>query len=72
MEVIQHSKIQLFADDKKLYKELVNPEMDAESLQNDLNNINTWANTWQLRLSPTKCQVLHISNLKIKSIIYIL
>ena len=46
----------LFADDLKLYSSLSN--ISSLNLQTQLNIIQQWSNTWQLRISYTKCHIL--------------
>ena len=53
------SKVKLFADDTKLYREIKNPQ-DKDVLQNDLNNLMKWSRTWQLPFNESKCGVLHL------------
>ena len=51
--------VKLFADDIKLYSAfdaLVTPDC----LQSCLSVISDWSDHWQLKLSPTKCTVLHV------------
>ena len=33
-------------------------------LQQDLNKLQEWANTWLMSFNPTKCEIIHISNKK--------
>ena len=51
--------IKLFADDAKLYTVISN-ESSAASLQFSLDYILSWSNHWQLKLSPSKCTVMHL------------
>ncbi|MES9881396.1 MAG: reverse transcriptase domain-containing protein [Sedimenticola sp.] len=51
--------IKLFADDSKLYSK-VNNQMQAETLQQNLNSAETWANEWQMYFNAKKCKHLHI------------
>ena len=44
------SPLRLFADDCLLYR-TINSEEDAIQLQNDLDQLSTWANKWQLRFN---------------------
>lgn len=46
-----------FADDKKLY---ANPNLSAAKLQEDLKRVETWSNTWGMKLNESKCAVLKI------------
>ena len=49
----------LFADDTKIYREIKNEE-DREIMQQDLDNLQEWSNTWLLKFHPLKCKVLSI------------
>ena len=49
----------LFADDTKLYK-IIRSDVDRAALQNDLNQVAKWSNTWQLPFNVDKCKVLSI------------
>ena len=48
-----------FADDVKSFIS-VNTVVDCSKLQSNLNEICTWANTWQLSLASDKCKLLRI------------
>lgn len=58
----------LFADDTKIYKNIKMPS-DRTSLQADLDNLQTWSNTWLLKFHPNKCKAISISNKKTSDII---
>ena len=51
------SSIRLFADDCVVYN-TISTLHDAEQLQNDLNNICTWSEKWQMKLNIDKCVLL--------------
>ena len=51
----------LFADDTKIYKE-VREKTKCGSLQNDLDNLQKWSDTWLLKFHPNKCKVMSIAN----------
>ena len=55
-----HSNLKLFADDVALYKE-VGSNDDCDLIQEDLNGVCSWADKWQLRLNPSKCEALAIT-----------
>ena len=59
--IVRHSKLKLYADDVPLYRE-IKSEADCQLLQEDLDQICSWANKWQLRLNASKCEALLISN----------
>jgi hypothetical protein len=46
-----------YADDTKLY---VNPLISHSALQNDLNLLSNWCQSWALPLNISKCEVLHM------------
>ena len=48
------SSIHLFADDCVLYRVIKSPQ-DHLSLQQDLNQLVQWADTWQMKLNNGKC-----------------
>ena len=50
----------MFADDTKLVK-YIKDSVSQQLLQDDLNNLSTWCNTWSLALNPVKCSVLRVS-----------
>ena len=54
-----NSTIKIFADDTKLYSE-ISSKSDSDSLQNDLNNLVIWTNTWLLNFNLNKCCVMHL------------
>ncbi len=51
--------VKLFADDVKLYH-CFSSSSDTVMLQSDLTTIANWSKQWQLKLSETKCAVLHL------------
>ena len=53
--------VKLFADDVKLYT-VISDEFSCDKLQISLDNIYSWSNHWQLKLSPSKCTVLHLKS----------
>ena len=53
------SKISKFADDTKLGTDAADPLKTAQ-LQQDLDNIGQWSNTWQMPFNTGKCKVMHI------------
>ena len=59
--IVRHSKLKLYADDVALYRE-IKSEADCQLLQEDLDQICSWANKWQLRLNVSKYEALLISN----------
>ena len=59
--VVKHSTVKMFADDVLLYAP-ANTLKECSSLQNNLTAISSWASCWQLKLNPTKCKALMITN----------
>ena len=59
------STAKLFADDSKIYRQINNVE-DSIALQIDLTTLNLWADRWQMKFNPTKCEVMRISHNKDK------
>ena len=53
--------VKLFADDVNLYT-VISDEFSCGKLQISLDNIYSWSNHWQLKLSPSKCTVLHLKS----------
>ena len=53
----QSTTAKLFADDIKLYSELSFPH---NNLQTQLDKIYTWSSIWQLNISHSKCNILHV------------
>ena len=58
---ITASQSPLFADDTKLYRQ-INSNDDVKILQNDLDKLQIWSNTWLLKFHPKKCKVLSIKS----------
>jgi hypothetical protein len=54
------SKIYLFADDTKLYREMDNHQEEGDQMQEDLNKLQEWSNNWLLSFHPDKCKRLYI------------
>ena len=57
---VRHSQLLLFADDCKIFKEIVDNN-DCELLQQDLNRIYDWCKKWQMKLHPEKCFFMNFS-----------
>ena len=60
------SRIKMFADDTKIYRR-IEGETDCDALQHDLDNLQTWANTWQMSFHPEKCKTLHVMDPEAKN-----
>ena len=54
------SSVRLFADDTIAYM-TIGGVSDGARLQNDLDRIAHWEDTWQMQFHPEKCQVLRVS-----------
>ena len=53
------SDVKIFADDTKLFRR-IDDTSDCILLQNDLTRLERWAEDWQMRFHPQKCEVLRI------------
>ncbi len=53
------STIYLFADDTKIFRSINNQE-DTKILQEDLDKLQEWSNTWLLKFHPDKCKRMTI------------
>ena len=54
------STVRLFADDTIIYMTISNGT-DATAVQQDLDKLAKWEETWQMEFHPQKCSVLHIT-----------
>ena len=57
----QQIKSKLYADDLKFYT-TIESELDEDQLQTCLDDLNKWADTWQLTISIKKCQTIKIGS----------
>ena len=55
-----HSQVRLFADDTAIYI-IINNHSNSDTLQQDLDTLQTWEHLWEMDFNPSKCQLLHIS-----------
>lgn len=53
------SQVRLFADDCLLYR-TIKSQSDHEILQQDLNNLQKWADTWGMWFNAKKCYIMSI------------
>jgi hypothetical protein len=53
--------VKLFADDTKLYTVITDDNANCAQLQHSLDSIASWAEHWQLKLSPIKCVAMRIT-----------
>ena len=63
---VSTSQVAMFADDTKLFREIQTTN-DAEQLQDDINNLETWSTTSGLPFNETKCKAQTITR-KLKPI----
>ena len=56
-----------FADDTKLYREILNNE-DCNILQNDLNTLVRWSCEWKMLFNVDKCSVMHLGRKNNKNV----
>jgi hypothetical protein len=63
------TKLQLFADDAKLYSS-INIDAVSVSLQQSLDNLAAWSIDWQLVINISKCAVLSVSTIPPKPHVY--
>ena len=49
----------LFADDTLLHN-LIKSQLDRDTMQNDLQNLQKWENEWEMKFHPDKCNVLPV------------
>ena len=57
---IHHSLVSIYTDDTKLLKP-ISSVTDELQLQSDLRSLDSWCDSWCLRLSPSKCFSLRLS-----------
>ena len=65
------SKLAKFADDSKLLNS-VNSQRDIDVIRQDLNNLEQWAEKWQMEFNVNKCSVVHLGKKKNPSAKYYL
>jgi hypothetical protein len=58
-ESVKFFPCKLYADDSKILAE-IKDESDALKLQQDIDSIVNWSDTWLMRLNYEKCKVMHI------------
>ena len=57
MPMMVKNTCKLFADDAKVFGDV---SKDGINLQNDIDNLHSWSETWQLPFNEKKCKSLHI------------
>ena len=55
------NSMMMFADDAKIWTK-ISSESDSNSLQEDLNELIIWSQTWLLKFHPEKCKMMHIGH----------
>ena len=55
------STVKLFANYTLLYRVVVE-DSDCDNLRGDLNKLEIWQHEWQIQFSPSKCNIICISN----------
>ena len=60
--MVNNSEISLYADDAKLYK-AVKTVNDYLDMIDDILNIGSWIEEWQIRINISKCELLRIGSL---------
>ena len=61
VEVPEKSKIFLYADDLKLFHEVSDTDASC-NIQNDLDKLQQWADTFLLKFHPDKCEHLQLKS----------
>ena len=57
------TQLHTFSQMAPRFREIKSPN-DEEKLQNDLDELQKWSDTWLLKFHPKKCKVLTVSNRK--------
>ena len=55
------NSMKMFADDTKIWTVIDGPE-DSKRLQEDLDTLMKWSQSWLLKFNPEKCKVMHIGH----------
>lgn len=67
---VVRSEIRLFADDCICYRTILSPS-DCNILQQDIENLASWADKWSMKFAPSKCKTIRISRKIRKNIPYL-
>ena len=59
--IAPETKIQMYADDAKIYRP-IRTVSDNDSLQQDLKSLTNFFNSWQLKMNNDKCNVIHLGH----------
>ena len=57
MPMVVKNTCNLFADDAKVFGDV---SKEGTNIQNDIDNLHPWSETWQLLFNEKKCKLLHI------------
>ena len=60
------NKCELYADDYK-YISIIKEKEDTRSIQQDINELQKWAKTWQISFNYEKCKVMHFGRNSIEN-----
>ena len=70
-EHITNSVILKYADDVRIYRcfesDITNQRLNASLMQNDVNALTTWSETWDLKFNINKCCILHYGRCNFKA-----
>ena len=61
------STAKIYADDTKIYRTISVLDKYISALQLDPNRLSDWANKWQLRFNPEKCEVMRATHSRDRS-----
>jgi len=64
-KAVRNSKVRLFADDCVVYRKVAS-ESDCDLLQDDLQHLENWENTWLMSFNASKCNSISITRKKKK------
>jgi len=58
--------VKMFADDTKVYT-IISDECSSDRVQSSLDYICSWSDHWHLKLSPSKCTLMHMNSSRVNS-----
>jgi low affinity Fe/Cu permease len=61
-----HSTARVFADDCVIYRP-INTEQDHQLMQEDLDPLVGWSDTWQMEFNVSKCAIMQTTNKRSKT-----
>ena len=56
---VKYCQVKIFADDTKIYSP---SNCQAQHIQNDMESLKNWSETWQLPFNSDKCSVFHLGS----------